>query len=49
MLPECYIYVYDIVRDEKRWINKSYADKYPNLYSPITYHGITLESELLPG
>ena len=28
MLPECYIYVYDTVRDENRWVNKSYVEYY---------------------
>lgn len=48
MLPECYIYVYDTVRDENRWVNKAYVERYPKLYSPTLYKGQALKSEIWP-
>lgn len=47
MLPEYYIYVYDVVRDENRWVHKKYVEKYPQLYSTLTYHGKSLKSDIL--
>jgi hypothetical protein len=46
MLPECYIYVYDNTRDENRWVNKKYVEKYPKLYTPVQYHGVILQSQI---
>ena len=48
MLPDYYVYVYDVVRDENRWVNRIYVEKYPKLYSAVAYHGQSLKSEILP-
>jgi hypothetical protein len=32
MLPNTYIYVYDVVQDRNRWVNTAYVNKYPKLY-----------------
>lgn len=48
MLPECYIYVYDTVRDENRWVNKSYVERYPQIYRPTIFHGKRLTAEIQP-
>lgn len=48
MLPDYYVYVYDVVRDENRWVNRIYVEKYPQLYSAVAYHGQSLKSEILP-
>lgn len=48
MLPKYYVYVYDVMRDENRWVHKNYVEKYPKLYSPVIYHGQSLKSEILP-
>ena len=48
MLPDYYVYVYDVVRDENRWVNRIYVEKYPQLYSAVAYHGKSLKSEILP-
>ena len=48
MLPDYYVYVYDVVRDENRWVNKTYVERYPKLYSAVNYHGQSLKSEILP-
>lgn len=48
MLPNYYVYVYDVVRDENRWVSRIYVEKYPQLYSTVTYYGKSLKSEILP-
>ena len=40
-------YVYDIVRDEKRWVETRYVQMYPNMYTPVQYKGIVIESEIV--
>lgn len=32
MLPDKYIYVYDMIQNRNRWVNVVYVNKYPQLY-----------------
>ena len=48
MLPDYYVYVYDVVRDENRWVHKKYVEKYPKLYVIIEYKGKPMKREFLP-
>lgn len=38
------VFVYDIMRQEKRWVYYKYVESYPHLYTPISYKGRTIES-----
>lgn len=40
-------YVHDNVRDEKRWVETRYVQMYPNMYTPVQYKGIIIESEII--
>lgn len=48
MLPDYYVYVYDTVRDQNRWVHKKYVEQYPKLYKILTFHGKALYSEIAP-